>query len=100
MAASGLPAVAVLLPLTILVEVGGGVLLAVGYKTRWAALALTLFLVPVTLVFHAFWGLDPQAAQMQQIQFMKNIAIMGGLLSVFAFGPGRWSLDRPAANVA
>ena len=94
MSASGLPAVSVLLPLTILVELGSGLLLATGYKARWAALLLALFLIPVTLVFHPFWGLDPQAAQLQQIHFMKNVAIMGGLLMVFALGPGRWSLER------
>jgi len=94
MAASGVPAVSALLPLTILVEVGAGLLLALGYKARWAALVLFLFLIPVTLVFHAFWGLDPQAAQMQQMHFMKNVAIMGGMLVVLALGPGRWSLER------
>jgi putative oxidoreductase len=94
MASKGLPMVPVLLVLTILVELGGGILLAVGFKARWAALALFLFLIPTTLVFHKFWGIDPAQAQMQQTQFLKNLAIMGGMLYVFAFGPGAYSADR------
>lgn len=94
MASKGLPMVSVLLPLTILLELGGGVLLVLGLKARWAAAAIFLFLIPTTLVFHVFWGsLDAQAAQMQQINFMKNVAIMGGMLMVVAFGPGGYSID-------
>jgi putative oxidoreductase len=94
MASRGLPMVEVLLPLTIAVELGGGLLLALGWKTRWAAAALFLFLVPTTLIFHQFWGLEPKLAQMQKIHFLKNVAIMGGMLMVLALGAGRWSLDR------
>jgi putative oxidoreductase len=94
MASKGLPMVPVLLVLTILVELGGGILLAVGFKARWAALAIFLFLIPTTLVFHKFWGIDAAQAQMQQTQFLKNLAIMGGMLYVFAFGPGAYSVDR------
>jgi putative oxidoreductase len=94
MASKGLPMVPVLLVLTILVELGGGILLAVGFKARWAALAIFLFLIPTTLVFHKFWGIDAAQAQMQQTQFLKNLAIMGGMLYVFAFGPGAYSADR------
>ena len=94
MASRGLPMVEVLLPLTIAVELGGGLLLALGWKTRWAAAALFLFLVPTTLIFHQFWGLEPKLAQMQKIHFLKNVAIMGGMLMVLAIGAGRWSVDR------
>ena len=93
MASKGLPMVGILLPLTILVEVGGALLLILGWKARWGAVVLFLFLIPTTLIFHAFWGLDAQAAQMQQINFLKNLAIMGGMLMLFAYGPGRWSID-------
>jgi putative oxidoreductase len=86
--------VTVLLPLTIAVELGGGLLLAVGFKARWAALAIFLFLIPVTFVFHAFWGIDPKEAAMQQINFLKNLSIMGGMLMVFAHGPGAYSVDK------
>jgi len=94
MAAKGMPLVNVLLPAAIAVELGGGLLLVLGLKARWAALAIFLFLIPTTLVFHAFWGIDPKEAATQQINFLKNLAIMGGMLMVFAHGPGRYSLDK------
>ena len=94
MTSKGLPLVDVLLPLTIAIELGGGLLLALGWKARWAAAALLLFLVPTTLIFHQFWGIDPKLAQMQKIHFLKNVAIMGGMLMVLAIGAGAWSVDR------
>jgi len=94
MASKGMPLVNVLLPAAIAIELGGGLLLAIGYKARWAALAIFLFLIPTTLIFHAFWGIDPKEAAMQQINFLKNVSIAGGMLMVFAHGPGAYSLDR------
>jgi len=88
MASKGLPMVQVLLVLTILVELGAGLLLAVGFKARWAALAIFAFLVPVTLIFH------PYSDPAQVTNFLKNVAIMGGMLMVFAFGPGAYSVDK------
>ncbi|MFA5916160.1 MAG: DoxX family protein [Burkholderiales bacterium] len=93
MASKGLPMVAVLLPLTILVELGGGLLIALGWKARWAAALIFLFLIPVTLVFHNPTGLAPAEAQQQMINLLKNVSIMGGMLGLFAFGPGGFSLD-------
>jgi putative oxidoreductase len=78
----------------IAVELGAGLLLLVGYKARWAALAIFLFLIPATLIFHNFWASPPAEFRMQQINFMKNFAIMGGMLMVWAFGPGRFAFDR------
>lgn len=94
MASKGLPMVQVLLVLTILIELGGGILLAIGYKARWAALAIALFLVPVTFIFHPFWGIPADQVMNQTNHFFKNVAIVGGMLMVFAFGPGAWSLDK------
>ena len=93
MASNGLPLVDVLLPLTILVELGGGLLIAVGWKARWAAAAMFLFLIPVTLVFHNPIGLDPALAKQQMTQLLKNLSIMGGMLSLVAFGSGGFSFD-------
>ena len=93
MASKGLPMVAVLLPLTILVELGGGLLIALGWKARWAAAVIFLFIIPVTLVFHNPAGLDAAQAQQQMINLLKNLSIMGGMLGLFAFGPGGFSLD-------
>jgi putative oxidoreductase len=94
MASKGLPMVQVLLALTIAIELGGGILLAIGYKARWAAFVIFLFTIPVTFVFHNFWAVDPAQVQMQQINFLKNLAMMGGLLMVVAFGPGTYSVDK------
>ena len=94
MASMGIPMADVLLVGTIAVEFLGGLMLLVGWKARWAALAIFLFIIPATLIFHNPAGLTGQEAQDQMINIMKNLAIMGGMLMVFAFGPGAWSLDR------
>jgi putative oxidoreductase len=94
MAGKGLPMIGVLLPLTILVELGGGLALAVGFKARWAALALAVFTLLAGFLFHNFWAVEAAQKMAQQTQFMKNLAIAGGMLMVFAFGPGRFSVDR------
>jgi len=94
MANAGVPMAQLLLALTIVIELGGGLMLAVGWKARWAALAFALWLVPVTLVFHAFWSATPDQVQMQTINFMKNVSILGGMLMVFAFGPGAFAIER------
>lgn len=95
MQAYGMPAADILIWPAALLEVIAGVLLVVGWKTRWAALVLIVFTVPATFIFHAYWGVPADQVLNQQIHFMKNLAIVGGLLSVFAHGPGRLALDRP-----
>ncbi len=90
----GLPMPQVVAALTILVELGGGILLAIGYKARWAALALGVFTILAAVIFHNFWAADAAHHMDQQINFMKNIGITGGMLMVFAFGPGRLSVDK------
>ena len=93
MTGAGIPMAQVLLVPTIAIELGGGLLLAVGYKARWAALALFLFVVPATYFFHAFWSAAPDQAVNQMINFQKNLAILGGLLYVHFCGAGRYSVD-------
>ena len=93
-ASERLPMPEVLTALSILFELGGAIAIALGWKTRWAAAALALFTIVITPVFHKFWGISPQEAAMQQIHFMKNVSILGGFLLLFAFGPGRYSLDQ------
>lgn len=83
MSSSGLPAAGVLLTLTILLEVGAGLALITGFQARFGAAALALFLVPVTLIFHGFWHADAAELQNQLNHFMKNVAILGGMLVVF-----------------
>ena len=93
-AEKGLPIPQVLALISILIEFGGGVALLLGWKARWAALAFVVFLIVITPIFHAFWGLSPEQAIGQQINFMKNVSIVGGMMLLFAFGPGRYSVDR------
>jgi putative oxidoreductase len=78
----------------IIIELGGGILLVLGWKTRVAAMALFLFTGLAALIFHNFWAAAPDQAQNQMIHFMKNLAIMGGLLFVMAHGSGPFSLDK------
>ena len=92
--AKGLPMPEVLAALTIALELGGGILLIIGWKTRWVALAFFLWLIPTTLVFHKFWGIDAAQVQNQMNNFLKNVSIMGAMLLVFAFGPGAYSVDK------
>lgn len=94
MASKGLPMPQVLLAITIVVEMGGGLMIIAGFKARWAALGLFLWLIPVTLVFHRFWGIDAAQAQGQMTHFLKNLSIMGGMALLFAFGPGAYSIDK------
>ena len=99
MAMNGVPAVTLLLILSILVELGGGVAVVVGFQARWAAIVMFFFLIPVTLVFHvhgyqvAMQHNQLPMAVMQKINILKNISIEGGLLMLAAFGPGRYSID-------
>lgn len=94
MAAKGLPLVSLLLVLTIVIEAGCGLLILIGWRAREAALLLFLFLIPVTLIFHGFWGIEDLAARAQeQRTFMKNLAIMGGVLMIAGLGSGPLSLQ-------
>jgi putative oxidoreductase len=93
-ASKGLPMQQVLAALAILIELGGGILLVLGWKARWAALAIAVFTLLSAFLFHDYWTY-PEAQRMEQyINFWKNLAIAGGMLMVFAFGPGRYSVDR------
>ncbi len=88
MAAYGMPLTAPLLVAAIVIEIGGGLSVLLGYKARWGAAALIVFLIPATLVFHTDF-----ADRNQTIHFMKNLAILGGLLLIVARGAGPLSLD-------
>lgn len=94
MAAAGMPLTGPLLVAAIAIEVLGGLMLMVGFKARWGAFALIVFLIPATFIFHAFWTLEGGEVRLQMIQFLKNLSIIGGLLVIVAWGPGPLSLDR------
>ena len=98
MTSAGLPMAELLLVPTIAIEIVCGLMLVVGWQTRAAALVLLLFMVPVTAVFHNPWAAtDAAMAQQQMIHFLKNLAIMGGLLNLLAFGAGSYSLESRKA---
>jgi putative oxidoreductase len=78
-----------LLPLVIALEIGGGLAIVVGFLTRWAALALAIYTLIAALIFHSH--LSDQA---QAINFMKNLAMTGGLLLLALHGPGRFAVER------
>ena len=80
--------------IAILCELGGGILLAIGFKARWAGLVLAIFTLAAGILFHDFWNADAASKMMQSINFWKNVSIAGGMLMVFAFGPGRYSVDK------
>ena len=93
-ASKGLPLPEVGAALAVAVEILAGIALVVGWKTRWAALALAVFTLVASVFFHAFWAVAPEQQMTQQLMFMKNIGIVGGLLAFYAFGAGRISIDK------
>ena len=94
MKAYGMPMAELLIWPALAVELVAGAMLLVGWKARYAAVALAVFTIPAMFVFHAYWGVPADQVLNQQIHFMKNLAILGGLLGVIAHGSGRLALDR------
>lgn len=92
-ASKGLPLPEVGAVIAIVVELGVGIALLVGFKARYAALVLALFTLAASVFFHNFWAMPAEQVMMQQLMFMKNLAVVGGLLFVAAFGAGPFSLD-------
>ena len=92
-ASKGVPLPQVCAAIAIAVELGLGLLLLVGFQTRWAALGIAIFTFVITFIFHNFWGVPAEQVMMQQQAFFKNIAVVGGLLTIVAWGAGGWSLD-------
>jgi putative oxidoreductase len=87
-ASAGLPLPLLGVIIAIVVELGGGILLVLGYQTRLVALVMAVFTVATAVFFH-----NNFADQNMMIHFLKNIAMTGGLLQVTAFGAGSLSLD-------
>lgn len=92
----GFPAPQAMVILSILVHIGCGALLLVGWQTRRAAWLLIALVVIATLMAHRFWDSEPAQYVAQLTSFLKNLAIIGGLLYVAAFGPGALSVDGRA----
>ena len=98
MAMHHLPAIGLLLPLTVALELFGGLALLLGWNARAAASLLFFYMIPVTLTFHAFWSVPAAEMQTQLTNFLKNLGLMGGLLEVSLNGAGAYSRDALAAR--
>jgi putative oxidoreductase len=93
-ASQGVPLASVAVPLSGLIALIGGLSILLGYHAKVGAWLIVLFLIPVTLSLHKFWGIsDPMMAQTQMIMFMKNVSMLGGALLISQFGAGPFSLD-------
>ena len=92
-AAAGLPLPVIAYAIALIAEVGGGLLLLLGYRSRLVALGLAVFTLATALGFH-----HNLADQNQMIHFMKNLAITGGLLQIVGFGAGAISVDNRLAK--
>jgi putative oxidoreductase len=92
-ASGGLPFATALAVIVGLLELLGGLAIAVGFQARWAALALGLFTLVATMLFHKFWAVPADQAFVQQLMFMKNLSVAGGLFTLAAFGAGPVSVD-------
>ena len=92
-ASKGLPMPQLGAAIAIVVELGGALALIAGFQTRIAALAMAVFTVAAALLFHNFWAMPAEQVMVNQIMFMKNLSIAGGLLMMSAFGAGALSLD-------
>jgi putative oxidoreductase len=98
MAAKGMHFIAPLLGAALAIEAAGSLCLIVGYRARTAAATLFVYLGIVTVRLHDFWNLSGNAASANMGHFFKNLGMMGGLLMVAIYGPGRWGIDRPPAE--
>jgi putative oxidoreductase len=93
-AAHGVPLATVLVPIAGIIAFIGGISVLLGYRARFGAFLLLVFLIPVTLVMHNFWSVsDPQLAMIQKVNFFKNVSLIGTTLMIMYFGPGPISLD-------
>ena len=97
-ASGGMPMPEVATAVALAVEIVGSLALIFGLGTRWAALALAFFTLVASFFFHKYWAVPAEQVMMQQLMFFKNMAIVGGLLTLAASGAGAWSLDARRGN--
>lgn len=94
MSMHGIPVAPFFLFCSIVIEVAAGVCVLVGFQARLSSLILVIYLIPVTAIFHNFWSYQGMEHQMQIVNFLKNISIMGGLAQIAAMGAGPISVDQ------
>lgn len=97
--AMGMPLPEVGVAIGLAIELLGGIMLLIGFRTRCAAAVLAFFTLVAGFIFHAYWSLPAEQVMMQQIMFTKNLAIVGGLLAFAAFGAGGLSMDAKRNRV-
>ena len=95
----GLPMPQAAAALAMVVEIVGSLALIAGYRTRVVAIVLAVFTLVASFFFHNFWALPADQQMTQNLLFTKNIAVVGGLLTLAAWGAGAWSLDGRAKQV-
>lgn len=94
-ASAGVPMADFLVPVAGIMAIFGGISVLLGYYARFGALVLMAFLIPVTLMMHDFWNFtDPQMHQMQMVNFMKNVSLLGASLLIAFYGAGPVSVDN------
>ena len=92
-ASKGVPLPEVAAAIAVAAELGLGLLVLVGWQTRWAALGLAIFVAVITPIFHNYWAMPEAQVMMQKLNFNKNLGIVAAFLALAAFGAGRISLD-------
>ena len=96
--AMGMPLPEVGVAIGALIEIFAGLAILLGFKAKWGALVLAFFTLVASFIFHAYWNLPAEQVMMQQLMFNKNMAIVGGLLLLSAFGAGRYAFDARSRN--
>ena len=94
LASHGVPLPGLMAVIAACVEFLGSIAIVLGFKTRYAALLMAVFTGFAALIAHRFWQVQGAAYEAQHIQFMKNVAIIGGYLCLFVAGPGAFAMDR------
>lgn len=97
-ASGGVPMPEIATALALVVEIGGALALIFGLGTRWAALVLAFFTLVASFYFHKYWAVPADQVMMMKLMFFKNMAVVGGLLGLAAWGAGAWSLDARRGN--
>jgi putative oxidoreductase len=96
----GVPSPDILVPLSGIISLLGGLSILFGYKARLGAWLIILFLVPVTFMMHPFWkATDPAAYMIEQIMFFKNLSLIGAAFLIAYFGSGPLSVDYPSPKI-
>jgi putative oxidoreductase len=98
-ASQGIPMADILVPISGVLALVGGLSVITGFHARVGAVLLLIFMIPVTFLMHNFWAVaDPQMAQMQMSHFLKNISMIGGALLITFYGAGPFSVDNHMAK--